>query len=77
MPIYEYKCEECNRIFEYLVRNLHDTENIKCEYCGSRKFKRVMSSYSAFGSSSSGTEFSGSEGGSSPSCGCGGGSCGI
>lgn len=77
MPIFEYKCEDCNKIFEYFVRNTSDIEDIKCEYCGSRKFKRVMSSYSAFGSSLSDSDFSGSDNNSSPSCGCSGGSCGI
>lgn len=76
MPVYEYKCESCKKVFEELIRN-NDTENdLKCPYCGSREFRKLMSSYSAFGSSRDSVD-SFDTGSSCPSCGCDGGSCGY
>lgn len=40
MPIYEYKCHSCGRIFEEIV--ISDLDVIGCG-CGSREIDRVMS----------------------------------
>ncbi len=77
MPIYEYKCSGCKRIFEELIRNPSDETGIKCPVCGSTSVKKIMSSYSAFGSSNTEPDYSDSGSSSCPSCGCGSGSCGI
>jgi len=76
MPIYEYKCSECNKIFELLVRSSDNIAEIVCPVCGSKSVKKVMSSYAAFNSSSESFDYNDS-GSSCPSCGCDGGSCGI
>ena len=36
MPIYEYQCEDCDKIFEYLTVVSGDVP-VKCELCGSEK----------------------------------------
>ncbi|MCX7959820.1 MAG: zinc ribbon domain-containing protein [Deltaproteobacteria bacterium] len=77
MPLYEYKCGNCKKIFEELIRNISDESGISCPVCGSKEIKRLMSAYSAFGSSSSVTDYSDDSSSNCPSCGCGGGSCGI
>jgi len=40
MPIYEYRCQTCNREFEYLVIGKADPE---CPDCSSTKVCRLMS----------------------------------
>lgn len=46
MPIYEYKCSNCGNCFELLVFNSEDEKNITCKKCGSKKIKKVISSFS-------------------------------
>jgi len=46
MPIYEYKCQKCGEAFEFLARG---AEKPKCPNCGSRRLKKLVSSFSAAG----------------------------
>ncbi|HPZ07083.1 MAG TPA: zinc ribbon domain-containing protein [Candidatus Eremiobacteraeota bacterium] len=42
MPIYEYKCEDCGKISEFL-----DNKNkLKCSSCGSLYLKKQFSTFS-------------------------------
>lgn len=41
MPIYEYKCNECGRIFDLLIRS--QTQQPRCKYCDSTVLKRLIS----------------------------------
>lgn len=41
MPIYEYKCGACGRIFDLLIRS-HNQEP-RCKHCDSAKLKRLVS----------------------------------
>ena len=47
MPIYEFKCVDCNREFEYLCFNSGDSEGVKCKFCGSEKTERLLSTFSS------------------------------
>jgi len=42
MPIYEYRCEACGAVSEYLV-GLGDEESIQCKVCGSFGMNRILS----------------------------------
>ena len=42
MPIFEYKCNHCNKNFELLVRS--DTK-IRCDKCGNENVKKLFSSF--------------------------------
>lgn len=42
MPVYEYKCSECDTKFEKLIRTFGKTK-VACPSCGSAKTKKVMS----------------------------------
>ena len=53
MPIYEYKCQDCDNCFEKLVFS-SDTEAIVCPCCGGAETKKLLSA-GAFVSSSGGT----------------------
>lgn len=68
MPIFEFKCMECEEEFEKLM--LSSTEQVKCPYCDSSNLRRLMS---ACGFKSSG-EFTPSSG-SSGCASCAGGNC--
>lgn len=54
MPIYEYKCEKCNHLFERLVFK-GDKKDINCPKCGdSKKVKKLISSGSFMSGSGAG-----------------------
>ncbi len=77
MPIFEYRCSECNSKFEVLHKSYASEEEIICPNCKSNKNKKLMSSFSS--SVNGGSDFSGSSD-DSPSYtggGCASGMCGI
>jgi putative FmdB family regulatory protein len=39
MPIYEYKCSECNTKFEMLHKSVTSNEDVTCPNCNSSKIK--------------------------------------
>jgi len=55
MPIYEFRCKNCDRTFEELVFSKEDEEKVKCPYCGSEDVEKEVSVFaSLFGGSSCG-----------------------
>jgi putative FmdB family regulatory protein len=71
MPIYEYRCEDCETAFEKLVRAFR--EEVACPRCGSTELERLLSTFAMSGTGSAGTGPSAFGGGacSSGGCGCG------
>jgi putative FmdB family regulatory protein len=48
MPIYEYRCLECDRTFEQPERIAdHEANRPSCPGCGSEKVEQVFSSFFA------------------------------
>jgi putative FmdB family regulatory protein len=43
MPIYEYACKPCGKVFEELVLRSSDEDEIACPSCSSAEVSRVMS----------------------------------
>jgi putative FmdB family regulatory protein len=43
MPIYEFRCNQCQNEFEKLV--LNSSEKIVCPQCKSKKVQRMMSAF--------------------------------
>ncbi len=41
MPIYEYRCESCDKIFEKII--FRKDEKISCPECGNANVQRVLS----------------------------------
>ena len=72
MPIYEYECKKCGKIFEVYQRLSDKAEDIKCPICGAEKPAKRVSSISSCGSG-----YSSGYGSSSGSCGSGGYSSGF
>ncbi len=50
MPIYEYRCADCERSFETFVRPGHD-DDAECPSCHGSKLKRELSVFAARGGS--------------------------
>ena len=44
MPIFEFKCSECEEFFEILFMSGDDAKEIKCPKCNSSAVERVVSS---------------------------------
>lgn len=42
MPLYEFECQKCNKLFEVIVPMSQSGDVIKCPYC-KRKLKKRMS----------------------------------
>ena len=62
MPIYEYRCRSCDRLFEELIRRAADSESVVCPGCGRPQPERLLSAPTLSSMSSS---FSGSSSGGS------------
>ncbi|MCP3887413.1 MAG: zinc ribbon domain-containing protein [Desulfobulbaceae bacterium] len=65
MPIYEYKCNECDKIFELITLSGNSEEKIECPSCKSNDINKLISAGSI--RSNSTTSFP-----SAPQQGCGG-----
>ncbi len=50
MPIYEYRCETCETVFEKLVF-AGDKETVHCPQCHSQEVTKIMSACSFMGAS--------------------------
>ena len=74
MPIYEYKCEKCGAVSEFIVFN--EDEKLRCNSCESDKLTKLMSAHNTAGLSQ---QFEGPTNGgccgSSNSCGAPGSCC--
>lgn len=46
MPIYEYRCQDCNALFEALVTSSAATDDVTCEKCKSKRVKKTISASS-------------------------------
>ncbi|MBW1812684.1 MAG: zinc ribbon domain-containing protein [Deltaproteobacteria bacterium] len=44
MPIYEFRCLECDSNFELLMVNQNEEVEMKCPECDSLNFERILSS---------------------------------
>lgn len=66
MPIYEYRCAECDHRFEILQRLGEGSEGLTCPGCSTPKLEKMFSTFAA-----SATE--GSTVAPAPSGGCGSG----
>ncbi|MFW6107393.1 MAG: FmdB family zinc ribbon protein [bacterium] len=46
MPVYEFRCQDCNRVFSFLARDAQAARRKpKCPKCGGRKMSRLLSRF--------------------------------
>ena len=49
MPIFEYKCKQCNSKFEVLHKSSLNQEEVSCPKCNSIENQKLLSTFSATG----------------------------
>ncbi|HSO20109.1 MAG TPA: zinc ribbon domain-containing protein [Desulfosarcina sp.] len=74
MPIFEFKCQDCDAYMEILVMNKHDEVEMACSQCGSGNLERILSTTNHT-VSGSGSATSASSGASTQTRSCSSGSC--
>jgi len=47
MPIYEYRCRKCQRVFERFQKVGEGGEKLTCPYCKEKKPGKMISSFSS------------------------------
>jgi putative FmdB family regulatory protein len=50
MPIYEYRCEKCGQVNEFLILGKQEPQH--CKQCGSEDLTKLLSAHNTSGSSS-------------------------
>lgn len=77
MPVYEYKCSDCNKKFEILHRTSTNVSDITCPECKSENVKKMVSTFASTNHnvSMSFTDPSYSDKSFNSGGGCSGGSC--
>ena len=53
MPLYEYRCDKCNKPFEMLRRMSDSDTGVDCPACKSKRVTRQFSSFAAVGGGAS------------------------
>lgn len=43
MPIYEYRCKDCDKVSEFITRSISSPLKAVCADCGSKKMERMVS----------------------------------
>lgn len=43
MPIYEFRCQECKKVYSHFIRRVSDPLEPACPSCGSPKAERLIS----------------------------------
>ncbi len=43
MPMYEFICQDCNTVFETIVKSAEAIDSVKCKNCQSNNIKKTVS----------------------------------
>ena len=43
MPLFEYRCEDCGKISEFLVGVSQENPEMECAHCGGKDLQKVLS----------------------------------
>lgn len=47
MPIYEYRCKDCETVFETFVSSIADADKVLCKKCESRNVEKQISTFAS------------------------------
>jgi putative FmdB family regulatory protein len=76
MPVYDYRCSDCNTTYDVFHKGREVLEDVLCPSCGSANHRKLMSvPVVSMDSSTSGSEYSNNS--ACESGGCCGGTCGL
>ena len=53
MPIYEYRCQNCGKIFEKFRKMSDSDAGVQCPYCLAEEVERLLSAFATSGCGSS------------------------
>jgi putative FmdB family regulatory protein len=77
MPVYDYRCTECNSTYDVFHKGHEIKEDVACPSCGSTHHKKLMSiPIVSMGSTSSSSEYSSGSSCDTGGC-CSGDACGL
>jgi putative FmdB family regulatory protein len=48
VPVFEYRCQTCNRKFSALVGMTVEPDDEKCPHCGSRETRKLVSRFARY-----------------------------
>lgn len=54
MPIYEYRCRDCDEVFQRLQPVGGTSKDVRCPTCSGRRVERLLSSFASSSSSAGG-----------------------
>lgn len=74
MPIYEYRCGDCNKKFEVFTPQRMSMDGVVCNKCHSANVRRLISTFASIGGEA---EEAFAESAEPASGGCCGGACGC
>ncbi|MBX7151007.1 zinc ribbon domain-containing protein [bacterium] len=70
MPIYEFRCQQCEAVFQELFSTSHiSITDVECPHCHAKKAEKLLSVFAAETKSGNALPVM-SGGGCGPSCGC-------
>jgi len=55
MPIYEFKCDACDLVFEELFRSAGEKRRMQCPQCGTRDVRKLLSAFRTGGGDGGGS----------------------
>jgi len=53
MPIYEFRCQNCDKVFEFLCMKSDGEDKVICPSCGCENSEKLLSAFSSYTSNSS------------------------
>lgn len=77
MPVYDYSCKKCGKIFDHFHKSKENLAEVKCPACGSVEFTKLFSAPMLKVSSVSDTSSCESCTETTVSGGCSSGMCGL
>lgn len=47
MPVFEYQCERCGRLFDIFMQRREDAAEVACPSCGEKDVRRMLSTFAS------------------------------
>ncbi|MBI4712040.1 MAG: zinc ribbon domain-containing protein [Planctomycetes bacterium] len=75
MPLYEFWCSKCEKVFELLIRSAADEKDIFCPHCDNNKVAKKFSTFRSMGKGNGNLALHSPAGNGGGCHSCGGGAC--